>query len=506
MPAISESRAKYIRFGTDSPRRSSRCGRCGDTFQNHEGIRCVTANESVEHYQNFLLTGRDDQITSRGPGRTITENEAFLLRFGCSGEEASSRDTICRRCNNNWGLHQEARCFRAEESIEHYQEFLRTGLDDHEYPITSNNFKPIKLGADPEFELHDNAGRFIHASEVITSGTGRNWGTDGNSSTGELRTDPGNPDVVLKSISTILDYGNTQVGSRYSVFAGSGKNVPLGGHIHFSGIEPDRKLLNLLDTFITNPLREISNTSRRDQTGYGRLGEYRAQPHGWEYRSPCSWISHPLIARGVLTVAYELALSFQENSSINFANTDEFINFVRLNSEDSANKIAEFYKLIEKLKAKKVKLEQVEVFQAWSKRPRPELKPQPVTKLIYTWNLEHRFMPGIKELVEARRTKHSKEASTSITMNVVGASKERSLEQVIFVPDSWVSKIPHRIAKVKVQIWDKPDIGLSYELRRNLELSSEVLNFIKYYILSRSAATVESVIEIIEGETTECAV
>jgi len=510
MPAISLDRAKQLRFGSANPRVTTRCCRCGHQFREHDNLRCTSIGESTEHFQNFINTGIDDQITTRGPGHQITDEDAYVLRFGTSSINAANQSARCRRCGEQWGTHQDARCMGAGESNEHYLELLNSGIDDHEYPLViSGTFKTIKLGADPEFEIRDSSGKFVNAHNVVNAGTGADvkWGTDGNSSTGELRTDPGDPDVVLKSISSILDYGKKQLSSRYTVYAGAGKNVALGGHIHFSGVDADRRLITLLDTFIATPLRAITDCSKRDSTGYGKLGEYRNQPHGWEYRSPCSWISHPLIAQGVLNTAYELALAFQDDNSIKFDSKERFIAYVRENSDVSAKKIEAFYDIIDRMAAKKAKLEQVEVFQAWKKSPRPEVKPTPVKKVQYTWEMSHRNMPEIRELVDKRRTKHNTTATETVSIQVIGASKERTGDLIVYVPTDWVSKLPRRIAKIRVQEWELKEIGLSYELRLNVELASEILSFIKWYILNKSSIAQESVIQLIEeGEAVACAV
>jgi hypothetical protein len=270
MPTLTNERAIQLRFGVTRLLARSRCHRCGKGPSDHDGARCSSVGETIEHFNNFLNTGIDDRITTRGPGHQLTLNEAYMLRFGCGEAVIENSNPSCRRCGIQWGNHSDARCSRSGETMEQYEQFMRTGLDDHEYELNIPSAINIKLGADPEFEVYDSAKSFISASDCIRGGTSAKFGHDGSSSTGELRTDPGSPEIVVKSISNILSEGYQEI-KNYNVFAGAGKRVPLGGHIHFSGIDADRALIGMLDTFIAQPLRRISNTSLRDNSGYGKL-------------------------------------------------------------------------------------------------------------------------------------------------------------------------------------------------------------------------------------------
>jgi hypothetical protein len=147
--------------------------------------------------------------------------------------------------------------------------------------------KKLMIGADPEFEVRDSTGRFVSANRAIKS-ISNEFGTDGCSDTGEIRPKPGTPEVVLENISKILSNGNEKVENGMNLFAGAYSHVPLGGHIHFSGVEDDDSLIESLDILITKPLRKISHSKHRQDTGYGDLGEYNSNSHGWEYRAPCS--------------------------------------------------------------------------------------------------------------------------------------------------------------------------------------------------------------------------
>ena len=173
----------------------------------------------------------------------------------------------------------------------------------------------IKMGADPEFELRQ-GNRHIHASNYF-SGNGQ-VGTDGASSTGEIRPRPGTPEQVAENVRACLIRVSRRLGrdANYggvvTVHGGAGVEVPLGGHIHFGGlgIPMERVRASLLDSWVSEPLNRYCSAPAvrmRASAGYGRMGAVRDQPHGWEYRAPCSWLAHPVLTKGALLIAYLIA-------------------------------------------------------------------------------------------------------------------------------------------------------------------------------------------------------
>jgi hypothetical protein len=435
-----------------------------------------------------METGIDDgdYITSNP---MLSVEEACNLRFGSRHPQSSD---LCRRCFNTYSNHNGCQC--REESRVDYLNFLRTGT-----------FEPkkisIKLGADPEFEVRDSSNRWVPANSVISDeNRDKKFGLDGCSSTGELRTDPGNPEEVLQSISSILTEGAYQIPSTHGIYSGSGKHNSLGGHIHFSGIGPDRRLLKLMDQLIAQPLREISNHSLRRRSGYGDNSEYRTNDHGWEYRTPCSWISHPIIAQGVLKIAFECAKAFVENQAITFATKDAFVIYMMTKDHASALIIEKFYKVVERLKEKRLLIEEVEIFQAWKKKPVPGTSSG--TLITFTWNPEDYNISEIKGLVEGKKLRPRREAITKMVLKVCGAKSERTLEDVIYVPSNIVNFLPKRIARAKVILWKSENIGLSHNLREDIYRSAEVLCFIRWWLFKPSSSKKSNLISLIEeGET-----
>ncbi|WP_341805043.1 putative amidoligase domain-containing protein [Paenibacillus turpanensis] len=81
--------------------------------------------------------------------------------------------------------------------------------------------------------------------------------------------------------------------------------LPLGGHIHMSGLYLNGRLLRALDNYLALPLVLVEDDTTADRRKrYGFLGDFRRQFHGgFEYRTPPSWIVSPRISAGVLALA-----------------------------------------------------------------------------------------------------------------------------------------------------------------------------------------------------------
>ena len=88
--------------------------------------------------------------------------------------------------------------------------------------------------------------------------------------------------------------------------------LPLGGHIHFSGVPLGSALLRALDNYMTLPLVLVEDrrgVKRRPK--YGFLGDYREQFHGgFEYRTPPSWLVSPTLTKGIFSLAKVVALNY----------------------------------------------------------------------------------------------------------------------------------------------------------------------------------------------------
>lgn len=220
------------------------------------------------------------------------------------------------------------------------------------------------LGADPEFVVCDpRYGSVREAQNVIVRECSpyNDWdaiGWDGAASTGELRPEPAEtPEVLFSNVDALI----TRLGARYPMYhfyAGSFREYPLGGHLHFSDVERTDDLLNKLLEFLVEPLNSVSAHSDRRHCGYGDRYDVRGQEWGWEYRAPCSWLSHPTIARGVLEIAATLAAHHDrillKNDLLEHAANPEVIK--------------DFYTFIDKLHQDRERLENIEILTAWGKR------------------------------------------------------------------------------------------------------------------------------------------
>lgn len=174
----------------------------------------------------------------------------------------------------------------------------------------------IMFGADPEFVLLTAAGKVAPASRYLPSGGLA--GCDSVVRRGvrvwplvELRPVPAaDPSAVVRSLRRLMVSVNRRIGrsgDRLSWRAGAWPvpGLPLGGHVHISGIALTGELLRALDNAVALPLRllEPPNAAAR-RPRYGALGDFRHKPHGgFEYRTPPSWLVSPRLAQGVLALA-----------------------------------------------------------------------------------------------------------------------------------------------------------------------------------------------------------
>lgn len=225
------------------------------------------------------------------------------------------------------------------------------------------------LGADPEFEFRNAAGdRGLRANEYLRH-AGR-LGCDGHSSTGEMRPGPGNADEVFNNIKAIIRSARA-VSLRHNnmqMIAGCGISQQLGGHIHFGGLMETSLMVDCLGILIALPLRTISDAEHR--RSYGNLTDTRHQPHGWEYRAPCSWLSHPALTYGVLVISQYVA--YRAKHGMDMLNTHEALAiWVDLHDHGHAEAIRKFKRVIDAMIANSSRMEQVEVFQAWARTINP---------------------------------------------------------------------------------------------------------------------------------------
>ena len=339
----------------------------------------------------------------------------------------------------------------------------------------------IMIGADPEWELNNRNGTLIPASRFFNS-TSAEIGVDGINTIGEFRPRPGDPNEVTQRIQELITRLFAilrERGVTANLVSGAGNNRIIGGHIHFSGVSSSPLLLHKLDQFITDPLNRHStpeNNQRRIRSGYGVNSSYRTQPHGWEYRSPISWITHPKITKGVLTIAFWLAHQ-REAILFGLATESQLLEAIPSPEKEVAQ---EFYAFLNSLT---VPIERIEVFAAWGlhsenvptrRRGRP-----PGSRNRQRVHLSDDTGMGEIGHILTERNIH-----TRLNIRIVGASNSREPDAlVLYVPGSHIDPVLSASLSlfeepIGVVNWDRENYGLSYALRMHPMAAAEVIQFL----------------------------
>lgn len=192
----------------------------------------------------------------------------------------------------------------------------------------------VTVGCDPEFLVKDGSS-FTHSS-FSHSCTAGNIGTDHSGSCGELRPKHGSPAEVTKNIRTLLLWIHQNC-PQYKIIAGGGgeeEYQSIGGHIHIGGISldgsyrsttrhgyhgprditflsNDAKLVLALDFFIGKRLKKVPGGKRPKHVHYGKPGDIESKSHGFEYRTPPSWLTDPYLTESTLAIAKQIAEMWQ---------------------------------------------------------------------------------------------------------------------------------------------------------------------------------------------------
>ncbi|HZG74218.1 MAG TPA: hypothetical protein VEZ72_00045, partial [Paenibacillus sp.] len=172
------------------------------------------------------------------------------------------------------------------------------------------------LGMDPEFVLRRPGpdGRIVSASRFF-----ERRGRVGCDSVrvgdrliyplAELRPSPAaEPQELLRNLYAAMRLAASRIDDASLEWLAGGmpaNGLPLGGHIHVSGVALDADLLRALDNYLALPLALLEDEgAARRRPRYGALGDFRRQFHGgFEYRTLPSWIVSPSVALGVLSLA-----------------------------------------------------------------------------------------------------------------------------------------------------------------------------------------------------------
>jgi hypothetical protein len=182
----------------------------------------------------------------------------------------------------------------------------------------------ILIGADPEFILRSPNGKIVSADRYMErEGV---VGCDAVVLSGhrvllplvELRPQPStSPLALTHRLRNLMQQAAKMINDpKLEWLAGAMpvKGLPLGGHIHFSGVDISSRLLRVLDNYLALPLLLLEDeTVHRRRPRYGFLGDFRLQSHGgFEYRALPSWLVSPEVTVGVLSLAYIIAHHYLE--------------------------------------------------------------------------------------------------------------------------------------------------------------------------------------------------
>lgn len=200
-------------------------------------------------------------------------------------------------------------------------EQLQSGLDEERL----RNAAPI-LGMDPEFLLVQMpeskivpASRFLERTGVA--------GCDSVTINGrriypvaELRPAPSSePRELLAHLMRAFAAASRSISDHSLIWQAGGmpqRGLPLGGHIHFSGVTLNGELLRALDNYLALPLAVLQDprgSGRRPR--YGALGDFRLKSYGgFEYRTLPSFLVSPLVAKGVVALAGLIARGYHQLS------------------------------------------------------------------------------------------------------------------------------------------------------------------------------------------------
>ncbi|WP_338539909.1 putative amidoligase domain-containing protein [Paenibacillus tundrae] len=194
---------------------------------------------------------------------------------------------------------------------------LQTTLDEER----RHQVIPV-LGMDPEFLLVQMpeskivpASRFLERSglagcDSVTIGGRRIYPV------AELRPSPSaEPRELLTHLLRAFNLASRSITDHSLIWQAGGmpqRGLPLGGHIHFSGVTLSGHLLRALDNYLALPLAFLQDPrgdGRRPR--YGVLGDFRVKSYGgFEYRTLPSFLVSPLVAKGVVALARLIAGNF----------------------------------------------------------------------------------------------------------------------------------------------------------------------------------------------------
>ena len=201
----------------------------------------------------------------------------------------------------------------------------------------------ITVGCDPEFLVLNRNGNSVlqfHGSNTDEHG---NIGSDHGSRVGELRPKAGSPKEVVEHIKAQIGWIHTTYPDIIMIAGGGeGFSNSIGGHIHIGGVRltsnyssftrwntrrrgirnfqfdananPDHKLIFAFDFFIGRRMTKLPG-GKRGSRSYGKPSDIETKPHGFEYRTPPSWLTDPVLAEATLVVSKTIVELWQAKNT-----------------------------------------------------------------------------------------------------------------------------------------------------------------------------------------------
>ncbi len=176
------------------------------------------------------------------------------------------------------------------------------------------------LGMDPEFVIVNAQGKLVPASRFLDFDgsvgydTATIKGRPDLHPLAELRPAPSaEPDELVRNLRKTMWQAAARITDPSLRWVAGGmpvRGMPLGGHIHFSGVPLRASLVRALDNYMAMPLLLLEHPSGIDRRRkYGQLGDIRLKAYGgFEYRTLPSLLNSPTLTKGALAMAKLIAL------------------------------------------------------------------------------------------------------------------------------------------------------------------------------------------------------
>lgn len=193
----------------------------------------------------------------------------------------------------------------------------------------------ITVGCDPEFLAVSRTNSKMSFEYNFSDEHGV-IGSDHGGRVGELRPMCGTPKQVVENIRYQMKWINLHDPDICIIAGGGcGYGESIGGHIHIglklksnyvshtrihnrgmhaleiNAMNPEHKLFYALDFFIGRRMKKLQGGKRGGSGIYGALSDVESKIHGFEYRTPPSWLTDPILAESTLVVTQQIAELWQ---------------------------------------------------------------------------------------------------------------------------------------------------------------------------------------------------